>query len=109
MSGEQTVGLCAGMGGEAAVTLAVDTAAAVFGGVIALAGIAASLFLDAPDTAGQDGPAIQPARQQGDLRAIGAPGLPSTSANSRLRAAVKARALILQAARAGAHDPGRRS
>lgn len=40
------VGICTSMPTDALITLAADTTAAVFGGVVALAALTASLFLD---------------------------------------------------------------
>jgi hypothetical protein len=62
------------MHGEAVVTLTAGTAAAVFGGGVALANIAAGLFFSGPDTALHGNRAIPPARRPGAMRVPGVPG-----------------------------------
>jgi hypothetical protein len=93
-------GLCAGMPGETIITLTADTAAAVFGGVIALFGIAASLFFSSPETASQDNlvpPLVRRHSAVSSTRPSGMPHFPgSIPGDSRLRAALEARALALR-------------
>jgi hypothetical protein len=104
-------GLCVGMPDETLVTLTTDTAAAVFGGVIALSGIAASLFFKSPDAAARDKPATPPAGQGGEAGSIHAArphrSVEDAADDRELRAAVEARALALEAARAELHEQAR--
>ncbi len=82
------------------VTVTAESSAAAFGGVIALAGIAASLFFKISEPATPDDPAIPSAGERSE--AAGAPdaGSDRSRKDGELRAAVEARALFLKAARA---------
>ena len=102
------VGLFARTPDETVVTLTADTAATVFGGVIALSGIAASLFFKAPEPAALDDQATSLGRQRSKADTAYATGsdrsCENTACDGELRAAVEARALVLKAARAEQHE-----
>ena len=94
------IGLSAKMPPADLITAAAGTAAAVFGGVIALSGIAAGLFFTTPPTDRgnlADPPAGQPVTGS---KPPAVPG-PGTSRDQELRAAVRASTLLPGAAQAG--------
>ncbi len=98
------VGLSARMPDETLVTLTAETAAAVFGGVIALSGIAASLFFKSPEPAAPGNPATSLAGRRGEADNAHPTGpdrsCEDAACDGELRAAMEARALVLEAARA---------
>jgi hypothetical protein len=99
------VGLSAKMPIATLITTTAEAAVAVFGGVIALSGIAAALFFKAPapTTQGMGNPAVSRAgRDSKDGCALPRSGV---ACDSELRAAVKARAMALEATRAHAGAP----
>jgi len=82
------------MPADALITLTADTAAAVFGGVIALSALAATLFLQAPKALRRDNP--EPARHEAvvpRLSLSAAPWAFNEAGDIRLRAALGTRAL----------------
>lgn len=89
---------------ETVATSTAETAAAVFGGVIALSGIAASLFFKAPEPSAPSNPATSLAerrREAGTAQVTGPDrSCGNAASDGELRAAVEARALVLDAARA---------
>lgn len=82
------------------VTVTAESAAAAFGGVIALSGIAASLFFKVSEPATPDDPTISPAGGRGEADGAHNAGSDRSREDGELRAAVEARALFLRAARA---------
>jgi hypothetical protein len=92
------------------ITLALESAAAVFGGVIALAGVAAALFFTAPGPTERVKPRSPRARQCGETSKAHVVGSSWSGQSARsdreLRAAVKARALVLGTARSEANQEG---
>jgi hypothetical protein len=102
------VGLSARMPTATLITSSAGSATAVFGGVIALAGLAASLLFNAPGPDGRKHPATSLGRQRSkaDPALVAGPGRSFEYAvcDGELRAAVEARALFLEAARAERHE-----
>lgn len=107
------VGLSARVPEATLVTVTAESAAAVFGGVIALSGIAASLFFKASEPTTPDNPVISPAGRRSDPGGAHDAGSDRSRQDGELRAAVEARALLLKAARtelreqAGSGQPAR--
>jgi hypothetical protein len=106
------VGLSAQVPTATLITLIAGTAAVPFGGVIALAGMAASLFFTAPEPAAPNDTAISLPGRAGDACSAHDAEIDQfredVAHDGEIRAALEARALVLEAARTESRERAER-